>query len=172
MKIFRSFVRVWRLLVERSSWVFILLAGIAIVLIMVSITCEVIMRYFFTRPTIWALEVSTYLLVGPVFLAAAYTLLVDGHVNVTIIRSRLPKRVQAITNITTSVMSLAFVVVLTWNIFMLFLQAYQEQWYSCGFLAAPLSPSYLAMALGCALLCLAILLKIGDYIASLRVKGE
>ncbi|MCS4504267.1 TRAP transporter small permease subunit [Arhodomonas aquaeolei] len=74
------------------------LAGLVSVLVFVMvavISYEVVMRYFFNSPTVWALELST-LLLGPYFmLAGPYLLHVGGHVNVDVLYARLPRRVAA-----------------------------------------------------------------------------
>ncbi|WP_018717548.1 TRAP transporter small permease subunit [Arhodomonas aquaeolei] len=74
------------------------LAGLVSVLVFVMvavISYEVVMRYFFDSPTVWALELST-LLLGPYFmLAGPYLLHVGGHVNVDVLYTRLPRRVAA-----------------------------------------------------------------------------
>lgn len=66
-----------------SSLVFIMVAAISY---------EVVARYFFDAPTVWALELST-LLLGPYFLLAGpYFLHTAGHVNVDILYSKLSPR--------------------------------------------------------------------------------
>lgn len=64
-----------------------------LVFIMVAaISYEVVARYFFDAPTVWALELST-LLLGPYFLLAGpYFLHTAGHVNVDILYSKLSPR--------------------------------------------------------------------------------
>ncbi|MBB5319965.1 TRAP transporter small permease subunit [Marinobacter oulmenensis] len=80
-----------RLITAVNRW----LAGAVSVLVFVMvavISYEVVARYFFDAPTVWAMELST-LLFGPYFLLAGpYLLHTAGHVNVDILHSRLPKR--------------------------------------------------------------------------------
>ncbi|MDN3517929.1 TRAP transporter small permease subunit [Aquisalimonas lutea] len=68
-----------------------------LVFIMVAVIAyEVVARYFFNAPTVWALELST-LLFGPYFmLAGPYMLHIGAHVNVDILYNRLPRRGAAI----------------------------------------------------------------------------
>ncbi len=158
-----------RSVVERVSWIFVVMSGVAIVFMMGATVYEVVARYLFNRPTSWSVEVSSHLLIAPVFLAAAYTLMTGGHVRMEVVAEHLPKRVQLVTSIVTSLMALAFLVVLTWNIGGLFLQAYKGTWRSPGILQIPLSPSYFTMTIGSALFCLAIIVKIFDYFRALVV---
>lgn len=81
-----------RFITAVNRWI----AGAVSVLVFVMvavITYEVVARYFFDAPTVWAMELST-LLFGPYFLLAGpYLLHTAGHVNVDILYSRLPGRV-------------------------------------------------------------------------------
>ncbi len=84
----RTITRVNRwLAIAASSLVFIMVAVISY---------EVVARYFFNAPTVWALELST-LLLGPYFLLAGpYFLHTAGHVNVDILYSKFSPRLAAI----------------------------------------------------------------------------
>lgn len=65
---------------------------------------EVVARRFFNAPNIWATEVTSYLY-GPHFmLAAAYTLLHQGHVRIDIIWGKFSKRTRGILDIITSLL--------------------------------------------------------------------
>jgi len=57
---------------------------------------EVISRYAFAAPTIWAFELS-YMMMGTIFLLGlSYALLIGQHVNVDFIHQRLPRRAIAV----------------------------------------------------------------------------
>ncbi len=69
---------------------------VPMIIIMVT---EVVLRYFFTAPTIWALE-GTQLLFGFMFmLGAGYTLKEDGHIRVEIAYTFVSSRVQSMMKI-------------------------------------------------------------------------
>jgi TRAP-type mannitol/chloroaromatic compound transport system permease small subunit len=53
---------------------------------------EVVMRYLFRAPTIWAFEATTLLYGMHFMLALAYTHLHNGHVAIDIFEARLPKQ--------------------------------------------------------------------------------
>jgi TRAP-type C4-dicarboxylate transport system permease small subunit len=161
-----------RWLIERISWILVLFSGITIVAMMVAMTYEVLLRYVFNHPTSWAMEVSMHILVGPVFLAAAYTLLKGGHVRAEFVLSRLPKKVQAVMNIVTSALALIFLVVLTWTIWELVLQSYRGHEYSPGVFPFPLAPVYVTMFIGCVMFCLAVPIKIYEYVKAYKGEGE
>lgn len=56
---------------------------------------EIIARFIFGKPTIWAFEISLALYGIYVALLGAYTLVTGGHVNVDILYSRFSPRVKA-----------------------------------------------------------------------------
>ncbi|MBU2548204.1 MAG: TRAP transporter small permease subunit [Proteobacteria bacterium] len=85
-----------------------------LILMMISIAYEVIARYFFNRPTSWAMEVSTYLFCTYVLIGGGYTLAKGGHVSVDIVYGRFSTRTKAILACLTSVFFFVFVIVLLW----------------------------------------------------------
>ena len=87
---------------------FLLVAMIA------TIGYEVIVRYFFNRPTIWSFDLNIYLLCVYSLIGGGFTLLRNGHVNVDIVYGRLPVRTQAILACFTSIFFFIFMGVLLW----------------------------------------------------------
>jgi len=77
--------------------------------LMIVMVYEVVMRYLFTAPTIWAMELSGYLMLLFVALGGSLTLLKDKHINVDIFYSRLSPRGQAIMNVFTFGLFFAFI---------------------------------------------------------------
>lgn len=72
------------------------LAGLLIILLVGVMVFEVVSRYVFNAPTIWAADM-TYMLNGALFmLAAAYCLKEDGHVRIDFLTERLPRRLQGL----------------------------------------------------------------------------
>lgn len=84
--------------------------GIVVVLVI-----EVVMRYIFKDPTVWAYELSLYLFSATVMLCGAFTLLHDGHVKMDVVYGRLSKRNRAIIDIVTFVFFVIFIGALTWK---------------------------------------------------------
>lgn len=71
-----------------------------LVLLLMFLTCyEVITRRLFGSPTIWTLEISTYIFCGVCMLALGYTQQSGGHVNVDIFSSKFSPKLKAILNI-------------------------------------------------------------------------
>ena len=71
--------------------------GMAILgFIMLAVCWEVITRYFLGKGTIWVEEIGEYSMLFMTFLAAAWLLTMDAHVEMDIVVTRLPQRTQLI----------------------------------------------------------------------------
>lgn len=82
---------------------------------MLVLVYEVIMRYAFGRPTIWAHETSCMLYGAHFILGGAYALRHNAFVNVEVFYVRFPKRTKAILDLFTWTMFYAFVGVMLWK---------------------------------------------------------
>ena len=85
---------------------------------------EVIMRYVFNMPTVWAHEAS-YLLLGMQYmLAGGYALLQGAHVRVDVLYNKLPERGRVGMDIFTSVFFFIFAVALSVTSWVFFSDSY------------------------------------------------
>ena len=66
-------------------------------------TLEVIMRYVFKRPTIWAWDTNIQIFAAITFLGGGYALLEKGHVTVDVLTLNMSPRKKAFLHILTSV---------------------------------------------------------------------
>ncbi|MBI6630886.1 TRAP transporter small permease subunit [Pontibaca salina] len=89
---------------------------------------EVVARYVFGRPTIWAYEIG-YMAMGASFLlGAAYTLRDDRHVRIDVIALRLsPKTRAGLDLISYLVLFLPIACWLTWGLLQYTIEAYEWQ---------------------------------------------
>jgi TRAP-type mannitol/chloroaromatic compound transport system permease small subunit len=71
---------------------------------------EVMARYLFQRPTLWAYDTAIFLYGYCGLLAGAYVLKHKGHINVDLIQERLPPRVNAILDVCTSFLFFFFMI--------------------------------------------------------------
>lgn len=76
---------------------------------------EVVARYVFRSPTIWAHEVSAMVFGAYIILGGAYTLYLKGHVNVDVFYGGLPVRWRALLDILTFWIFALFCVALVWK---------------------------------------------------------
>jgi TRAP-type mannitol/chloroaromatic compound transport system permease small subunit len=106
--------KILRLIDALSEWtgraVSFLILGLAFVL-----CYEVVMRYGFDRPTIWAHETSSMLFGTAMIISGAYVLRFDGHIGMDVVSSRFSVRGRAILDVITYfVLTLPFLLVLIW----------------------------------------------------------
>ena len=91
------------------------IAVVVLSLMVLLITADVIGRYFFSRPTYVAVELAGYFLVAIIFLALAQTQKKGKHVISTALTSRLPPSKRKWIEISTSNLSLVFIVWFAWK---------------------------------------------------------
>jgi C4-dicarboxylate transporter DctQ subunit len=77
------------------------LSGSLIVIMMLSISYEVVMRYFFNSPTIWVIDFSGYMQYAVVLLGAAWVLKNDGHSKIDVISNRFQGKKRLILSLLT-----------------------------------------------------------------------
>ncbi|WP_278924109.1 MULTISPECIES: TRAP transporter small permease subunit [Pseudophaeobacter] len=85
-------------LCERFSEALGFFGRLAIFALIVAMLYEVVARYAFGAPTLWAFDIS-YMLNGSIFLlGAAYSLQEDAHVRIDFLSQKFPMRVQQLLN--------------------------------------------------------------------------
>ena len=151
MKPIRYFLRYTDFVNARFGWfvAFLMLPMIAIMV------WEVIMRYFFTAPSLWAYEISLFMYGAYIALAGGYTLLVKGHVNVDIIWGRLPLRWRSIVDVITAALFFLFVGVL----FKESLEATIESWAVMEHTMTYWNPPYYPLRTSLPVACFLLLLQ-------------
>ncbi len=88
------------------SWLFIPLALV--------MTYEVVARYLFNRPTIWAWDINVMISTLVIIFAGGYALLHGSHVKVDVLVTRLSPRQRAILDMITSFLFFLSVGALVW----------------------------------------------------------
>jgi len=71
-----------------------LICALAILGMGITVTYEIIARYFFDAPTTWAQEISIYFLLALALLGLAPTLAADEHIRIDLLTRKLPLAVQ------------------------------------------------------------------------------
>jgi TRAP-type C4-dicarboxylate transport system permease small subunit len=90
------------------------LAVAILVALVASVALEVVMRYFFNRPTRWVVEFSEYALLWVAFLGGAWVLREEAHVKVEMLVEILPPRTREITHIITSLVGMMTCALFCW----------------------------------------------------------
>ena len=101
-------------MIGRAAGVASLLAGFATLAIVLLVSYDVLMRYFFDRPQLFVDEVASFLQVLVIFGGAAYTFRVGGHVRVDLITGILRPAVRAWLRLGTLVLGVVFLTVVIW----------------------------------------------------------
>lgn len=97
-----------RSVVERCNVALGIISGLGVLVMGIILTYEVVCRYFFNSPTIWAQETATYLYMWTMLAAASYTLQEGKHVAVDLVLERMPPRVRSMLEVATSAIGVAF----------------------------------------------------------------
>lgn len=100
------FVRIWNLVVD----VFVALAGLLLWAQMIIVNIEVCARYL-GRPTTWATEISSLLILWIPFMVAAWVLRNEGHVKMDLVIERLSPSSRAIISFISSVIGVIVMLV-------------------------------------------------------------
>lgn len=90
------------------------LAGFATLAIVLMISFDVLMRYFFNRPQLFVDELASFLEVLVIFGGLAYTFRAGGHVRVDLLTTLLPPPPRAWLRVATLVLGVAFLAVVMW----------------------------------------------------------
>jgi C4-dicarboxylate transporter DctQ subunit len=110
MKILKKLGRIYDRIIDSAA----VLAGVMLIFLMLSVSLEVALRYFWGRPTSWVGEIAGYILLYIPFLIAAWVLKGEGHVKMDLLLNRLSPKNQCLLNAVTSVTSAVICLVLTW----------------------------------------------------------
>jgi C4-dicarboxylate transporter DctQ subunit len=93
---------------------------VCVVAMMVITTADVVARYLFNRPTMWADEMASYLLLAIVFLGLGHNLRTDGHIRIDAVTNLLSLRWRAVLEVFAYAIGIMFACVLllgTWTRF-------------------------------------------------------
>jgi TRAP-type mannitol/chloroaromatic compound transport system permease small subunit len=93
--------RFLRVVDKTNEWVGRVAAFLMVPLVLIT-AYEVVMRYVFQRPTIWAWDLNTQIFAAMTMLGGGYTVLQKGHVTVDVFVLGMPPRKRAMLDIATS----------------------------------------------------------------------
>lgn len=136
---------------------FIGCVGIGIIAFVVIV--NVVGRFLFEQPLKGTVELVEGMMIIVAFFAIPYTAREKGHVRVTLIVSRFPKRVQDVVRSIGYFLSAGIIFVITYQAIVHTIYYMRNLNETTSILFIPLAPFRLIMALGCLILCIQLLLN-------------
>ncbi len=81
----------------------------------ITICYDAIMRYVFTAPTSWSLEINTFLIIYVAAITAADVQNTDSHIRITFFADKLGALYQRLVRIAIALVGVTFCVIMTWR---------------------------------------------------------
>ena len=170
-RLLAAFKAVWRFLEwlsDQLGWI----SGALIVIMMIIVMRELVGRYFFNFPSDWVLELSCYLLVGVVYLAAAHTEVTEGHIGIDFVYARFRGKTKNVVDIFIYAVGFCWSAVLVWQGGRLAWKSLVTGARSAEIMRMPLFPSQVMVPIGAFLLCLIFIGKILNKVGLLTRGGK
>jgi C4-dicarboxylate transporter DctQ subunit len=144
------------------------LAGWVVVIMMLTISYDVVMRYFFNAPTTWSFEINRYMLIMVVFLGSGWTLSSGGHVSVDIATDKLSHKKQQILIIISHIISAGYALIFFIESATFTYDAWENNVKSTEYLAWSLWPIRAFLVIGSGMLFLECILRILRAMSEMR----
>lgn len=135
------------------------LAQLSLISMVVTICYDVVMRYVFARPTLWCLEVNTFLIVFLALVPAGDVLRADKHFKITFFPDRLAGISKKIQVIVSNLLGAFFSILMTWKGYEMTVMAFRYEERMSTPLGTPLGLPYMLIPLGFGALSLQFLVK-------------
>ncbi len=145
---------------EVVNGVMAVLSSLAIAAAGAVLTWEVAGRYFFSIPSDWQDELSTFLLIGATFASASWIQARRGHVAIDALAHVLPPGIDHVRRVLADLLSFLFVAFFAWKSVALLLEALADGQTTPSAWGPPLWIPYGCMAAGMVLLALQLLLQV------------
>ena len=142
----------FRNVVEKGNLLLGYISGLGILLMGLILCYEVICRYFFKSPTIWAQETSIYLFIWTMLAGSAYTLQKGKHVRIDLLIEHLSLRTQRILEMVTSFVDMVFCAIVSWQAYEMIAASVGYNKVSATLLRVPMWIPQMALLLGFVLL--------------------
>ena len=143
-------------------------AIVALAVMVLLVTVDVIGRYFFSRPTYVADEISGYALVGVIFFGLAYTQKLGKHVTSGILDTLLSPSKLRWLDLATSILSLLFIAYFAWNSATAAYESYVLQTTKQTILRTPYWIPQLFLPIGLSLFAFQLAVRVVRCVISLR----
>ena len=123
------------------------------------LTWEATARYLFRLPSIWQDELAVFLLVGAVFMSAAWVQARRGHIGIQALSAILPPGADRVRQAIADFAAFLFVTFFAWKSWDLLIEAIQEDRTSQSAWGAPMWIPFSCMAVGMSLVSVQLFLQ-------------
>jgi C4-dicarboxylate transporter, DctQ subunit len=138
------------------------ISGFFIILTTFMIFYEVISRWLFNKPTIWATELSIYAIIGSCFLGSAYAVRTYAHITVDLLINNVNDRMKTLLAYLSNAMGLVFSLIFTFYGTHHVMNTLELGVTSASLLRIPMYLPEIMLPVGGVLMCLAFALQIID----------
>ncbi len=121
---------------------------VIIPIIVLIVVFEVISRYIFNAPTIWAWDVNMLLFAMTVFLGGGFVLKENKHISVDIVYDKWSPRKKAIADLITSPLFFFFIGILLWQMCKMTMDSVAEREVLSTVFAPPVYPIKILITIG------------------------
>ena len=130
----------------------------------VTICYDAIMRYLFTAPTSWSLEVNTFLIIYVAIMVAADVQRTDSHIRISFFADMMGETGKRVNRIIIGIFGAGFAGIIAWRGFLMTYQAWEYGERVSSSFGTPMVYPYAMLPLGFGLLAIRFLLNILDAI--------
>jgi len=156
---------------KTNEWVGKIAAWLVLPLVLFTVM-EVVLRYIFNNPTVWAWDVNIQLMLVFIALGGGYALLYGTHVSVDVIVTRLSLRGRALIDLITGPVFFTAICLLLWQVLLYTLNSVLIREHYTSTWSPPIYPGKVLMAIGILLLLLQGIAKwIRDLMVVLHKEG-
>jgi TRAP-type C4-dicarboxylate transport system permease small subunit len=159
-------------LLDGLNRLIVIAASIALIAAAVVLSESVFIRYFLRASTDWQDEISVILLVGAIFMCAAYVQSVRGHVAIEAVAELLSPAANRFRVMCADGVSLFFCLFFAWKSWTLTHEAWTDGQVRDSTFATPLWIPYSLMGAGMTLLAIQILVQLIAEIARPQVRSD
>jgi TRAP-type C4-dicarboxylate transport system permease small subunit len=159
-------------LLDGLNRLIVIAASLALIAAAVVLSESVLIRYFLRASTDWQDEISVILLVGAIFMSAAYVQSVRGHVAIEAVAELLSPAGNRLRVMCADAVSLAFCVFFAWKSWTLTHEAWVDGQVRDSTFATPLWIPYSLMGAGMSLLAIQILVQLIAELAQPPVRSD
>lgn len=121
---------------------------LALISMVITICYDVIMRYVFRSPTLWSLEINTFLVLFITLIPAGDVLVSGSHLRITFFTNKMGKGLQNFLESLTRALGCLFAAMMTWKGFSMAAMAFRYDERMSTPLGTPLGIPYAFIPLG------------------------